>query len=156
MSEVQWPSVVALVVSVLALGLSWMAYRQRVRYHPQPRLEPSWERGSLTHHAIPVQQVGFTNHGDAAARDLVALVPSSARGDRAWLTRSELAPGQSWWINVPLVSGADWGDGPEGNVFIAAEGDERVRPEVVLEWRQAPFAARKRRKRFRGPRLEAP
>lgn len=146
---------VALVVSALALGLSWMAYRQRVRYHPQPRLVPDWERPELSHYPVPVRQVGFTNHGDASARDVVAVVSSSARRRKAWDKKAELAPGETWWVMVPLVSEADWRHGGMGLSFSALEGSEAVRPEVVLEWRQAPFAARKRRRRFRGPRTGA-
>ncbi|MDR6866793.1 hypothetical protein J2Y69_001392 [Microbacterium resistens] len=148
-----WPGVVALAVSVLALGISWMAYRQRVRYHAQPKLVPSWERAELTHYEVPIRQLALTNYGDAVARDVVSLVPSSARGRDPWEKKAEIAPGETWWVMVPLVAGVQWGEGGMDRFFNVTSGDgKRVRPEVVVEWRQAPFRGPKRREVFRGPR----
>jgi hypothetical protein len=137
----------------LALVLSWLAYRQRIKYHPQPRLVAEWERAALSHYEVPVRQVGITNYGDAVARDLVMTVPYSARGNSRWAKRSELSPGETWWVMVPMVSGADMIETGMGLKFVAPEGGgapERVR--ALVTWRQAPFADKRRRQRFAEPR----
>lgn len=148
-----WPSLAALVVSVAALLLSWLAYRQRARYHPQPKLVASWDRVASERDGVRTLGVVITNHGDASARDLEAVVPSSARGLAPWQSRIELAPGHGWGLVVPTQIGADWHDGARDPVFTLADRSGReARPLVVVYWRQSPFSGRKKRVTFRGPK----
>jgi len=152
MSGWDWPGVAAFGVSLVALALSWLAYRQRVKYHPQPKLVANWDRPVLGHYAVKTRQVGITNFGDATARDLSLVVPHSARRQAPWKARAELAPGDTWVELLPMQTGADWREGTEGVMFSVADGGgQEVRPEAVLSWRQAPFAKRKKRIVFRGP-----
>lgn len=154
MSGWDWPGLAALAVSVVALVLSWLAYRQRIKYHAQPKLVASWERDPLGHYEVPVRQVRITNYGDAVARDLTVAIPSSARGGAPWDKRVELLPGDTWSVMVPLVSGADWRQGGMQMTFrVVRGGGADERPKLVLAWRQSPFADRKRRLTVRAPRL---
>lgn len=139
MKDWDWVAFAALGVSVIALALSWLAYRQKVRYHPQPKLVFEWER-ELTGAPIPLYRVWIYNHGDASATDLKFFVESTARYPLASDDRIALAPGESWPCDVPLRAGAKWGEGAEGIMWSASE--EPVRPRVRLTWRQAPFSGR--------------
>ena len=135
-------------VSVVALVLSWLAYRQTARYHPQPKLVFEWDR-ELKMGSLPAYRVFIANHGDAAARDLEFTVQTTARYPKPWEARMVLEPADSWVCDVPLVTGADWGEGSMGRVWKGNE--ERVSPLVTLTWRQAPFDGRKKRMQGRPP-----
>ncbi|MBT9608145.1 hypothetical protein [Microbacterium sp.] len=141
MDSGDWIAVGAVGVSVVALALSWFAYRQTARYHPQPKLVLEWE-GELRGVVVPLYRVWIANHGDAAATDLEFFVETAVRYPEAWDDRLRLEPGESWPCDVPLRDRAARGEGAEGTVWF---GEEReVRPRVLLTWRQAPFSGPKK------------
>jgi hypothetical protein len=141
MDSGDWIAVAAVVVAVVALVLSWLAYRQTARYHPQPKLVFEWD-GETPGAPVPLARVWIANHGDAAATDLEFFVESTARHPKRWDERVRLAPGESWLCDVPLRENAERGEGGMGTFWTA--GDKAVRPRVRLTWRQAPFAGPKR------------
>lgn len=147
----EWSSWLAIAISLAALVLSWLAFRQKARYHPQPKLVLEWDEVT-TARKFPMQRVHVADHGDAAARDLRLLVETTARYPRSWEDRVALEPGEFWICDIPLVDGLDWGYGGLGQTFIATGPEPRpVRPVARLTWRQPPFGGRVQSMRVRVP-----
>lgn len=143
-----WIAIAAVVVAVGALVLSWLAYRQTARYHPQPKLVFEWEE-ETSGPSVPAYRMRIVNHGDAAARDLELYVATTARARGLWDEHPVLAPGGSWRCVIPLVEGADWGRTSMGVRLTG--GGPPVRPTVTLTWRQPPFAGPKKRLKGKPP-----
>ncbi|WP_251440124.1 hypothetical protein [Microbacterium sp. USTB-Y] len=155
MGSLDWRTLVAigaLVVSVMSFVLSWLAFRQRARYHPQPKLVEDWSQPTKLFGGVPLRQVALTNHGDASARDLTIAIGSSVRRSGRWDKRAELEPGETWTVMVPLATGVVRARGGMGTSYSIADGGGKpYRPRLLIEWRQAPFHRGKRRLVLRAP-----
>lgn len=133
----------AVVLSTAALWVSWTAYRQRVRYHPQPKLVAEWSQSIDTASGLFFRELKLYNRGDAAARDVRIYVKGTVNNpDGLWAQYELIDPAEFKTIRVPLVAGVRKGRGAYGVVY---ERDDETstysvgRPPVRIAWRQAPF-----------------
>jgi hypothetical protein len=148
-------TVAAVALSVLALLVSWLAYRQRARFHAQPKLVVEWgERLQPVDDGLFLRESVIVNHGDASARDLRVGVEFTADKDRPWLIVDVLEPGHRTRLSVPVVDGVSQGEGAYGTIYqrIGDPATYRfVTPRVTLRWRQAPFGGKIRKFTERAP-----
>ena len=147
-------SVTALALSLAALLVSWAAYRQRVRYHPQPKLVLEWGERIEPRNGLFTRDLVIVNHGDAAARDVRVDFEFADSKSKPWDVEDVLEPGKRMRINAPLVDRMHWGVGSLGRV-LSRSGDPSdyrlVTPRVTVTWRQAPFDGRTHRSVARAP-----
>lgn len=148
-------TVAAITLSILALLLSWLAYRQRARYHSQPKLLVEWGEGVYpVNDGLMARDAVIVNHGDASARDLRVEVEYTSETDRPWLAADVLEPGQRIGLTVPVVDGVSQGEGAYGTIFLR-HGDPAtykfVTPRVTMRWRQAPFGGKTQKLVERAP-----
>lgn len=142
----------ALGLSIAAFVLSLVAFRQRIRYAPQPKLIIEWGK-VYDFYGIPLQRAVLVNHGDAAARDLRIEIEHTATNGEPWQTMDALEPTGRVNFSAPLIDGVRVGWNANGQAYIR-DGDgprRRVEPVVTLRWRQAPFANRPKVARERVP-----
>jgi hypothetical protein len=149
---------IALGAAVVALGALWVsvaAFRQKARYHPQPKLIVSWSHRLEPSSGLFLRSATVTNHGDAPARDLTIEVPTArTEGGQAWVSAQVLEPSQSWSTKVPVVDRVVKSPSVRG-VSYERTGDPGdyafITPTVVLRWRQPPFSGRRKHLRSRAP-----
>ncbi|MEF3404033.1 hypothetical protein [Agromyces sp. CCNWLW203] len=153
----EWQNIasgVAFVVSLAALLVSWLAYRQRVRYHPQPKLVLEWGKEMRPRDGLFTRDLAIVNHGDAAARDVRVDFEDTESDDKPWDGKDVLEPGARMLIDAPLVDRMSWGEGGMGITWTRS-GDpsdyKYVTPRATVKWRQAPFGGRQHRLVERGP-----
>lgn len=148
-------AVAAVALSVLALIVSWVAYRQRVKYHPQPKLTNMWAQLLNESNGLYLRRGTIWNHGDAPARDLQLEVEHVDNAGLVWNSRNVLEPGEHWSFTIPVVDGVSkhqYGRGWEYERHAPAETYRMVTPRVTVTWRQPPYSAGPKRMRIDPPR----
>ena len=133
----------ALAISLLALLVSLQSYRQRERYHPQPKLVVEWDRKLVPANGIFMRWGVLYNHGDAPARDVAIDVEYAiTRDGQPWDQLLLLEPGAFHKFGVPVVDGVYQASGIVGSNMEregSPESYRMVTPEVTFSWRQPPF-----------------
>lgn len=101
----QIPGWVSLVIALVALVLSWKAYRQRERYNPQPKLIVEWKSRVDPLDCSPeMHSLGTTEmrqHGICGLMWIRApQIPA-----RAGITRSCWSREQAFWCRLHVLTG---------------------------------------------------
>lgn len=136
-------SVGALAISLFALLVSLQSYRQRERYHPQPKLVVEWEPKLVPANGIFMRWGYLYNHGDAPARDVEIRVEHAiTRNGKPWDQLLFIDPGGFHKFGIPVVDNVFQLPGAVG-LHMDREGTPEsyrmVTPEVTFSWRQPPF-----------------
>ena len=143
----------AIVFSAGALVVSWIAYRQRVRYHPQPKLMLEWSERIEPTSGLFFRRATIFNRGDAVARRVqVEVRPSETT---PWHAVEEIEPGKSLTIRVPVVDGVKLTHGARGVSFDRVGAPENYRfvtPTVFVRWIQVPLDAKPRIAKWTAPK----
>jgi hypothetical protein len=152
-----WIALGAVVVALAALVVSIAAFRQRARYHPQPKLVLVWEdKLRPIGNGLFGRAATIHNHGDAGARDLQLDVSTGIPNTGgAWHRETVLEPGSEAHIIAPVINDVTTGYGSMGRVYNRQADPATyafVTPTVTARWRQAPFGGKPREKRWRAPR----
>jgi len=148
-------TVAAFAISLVALLLSWFAYRQRVRFHAQPKLVFEWSKGlQPTNNGLFVREGSIVNHGDASARDLRVKAEFMVEGEFPWHRQDVLEPGGRIRLSLPVVDGVS--QGFQGGVLVYERHADPttyrfVTPRVTVRWRQAPFRGKQHQMTERAP-----
>lgn len=148
-----WVAVAAFLLSLAAFILSIRAFRQRARYHPQPKLLIEW--GDVEPFGgLWVRSATLVNHGDAPARDIRIEVEFAATSERPWESADVLNEGERFQFGAPVIDGVRHGWGAYGESY-ERDADPKtyrvVTPTVVVRWRQAPFDKEPKPLKLRAP-----
>lgn len=149
-----WPNVITAAISLVALFLSVATFRQRVRYHPQPRLDVLWPSAVRVSEGVPYLNVQIVNNGDSAARDVHLVANTLAKDSKLIDSTPVLEPGSGMNLIVPVIMGTKATSDFALRLEAPQSGWQPVRPVLTVTWREAPFRRRKpRRLRQRSPKI---
>jgi hypothetical protein len=146
---------IATLGSLAAIIISVVAYRQRIKYHPQPFLDVEWDTKLTPYSGIFVRYGQLFNHGDAPARDVRLSVTSGiTKNGEPWMKQEIIQPSKFMNVIAPVVDRVTMGQGGIGLVF-NREGDPAdykfVTPVLTVTWRQPPFEGKQHLKPFTAP-----
>jgi hypothetical protein len=145
----------ATLASIVALVFSVIAYRQRIKFHPQPHLVPEWSKRVDPSSGFFFRSCTLWNHGDAPARDLEITTDSGTSSDGSpWDKSVVLEPGKHFDFRVPLVDRVVQ-TVQAGLVHYDRSGDpgdyRTVTPTVTVTRLQPPFEGKRQSAQLRPP-----
>ncbi len=143
----------AIVFSAGALVISWVAYRQRVRYHPQPKMMLEWSERLDPDSGLFFRRAYIINRGDAVARHVIVNVAPSQT--TPWTVIEAIEPGQSERLSIPVVDGVSWKQEAIGISYGRSgtpESYKFVTPVVSVSWIQVPLDGKPKVRKWTAPK----